>query len=227
MWESKALISKVTYDTGESYYQVLDCFGQTWNLDRVSNILSETIDSQKKQGLQRWKDRVGAEEAERVKLAATTTGTEMHRMIEDILVGKEVPEDHTNSNFTTYINNVDLSKYKPLLIEAPVYWIDYVHSKGFGGTVDAVLQDLTTGEIVVTDHKSTGKIRADSYYTDYKYQISAYWNALENLYNVEINRADINIASPEGFKCVRLSRQELQEYWNKFYIERFKKYYGI
>jgi hypothetical protein len=57
-------------------------------LPSVTTILSATESEEKKQTIAKWKVRVGAVEAERVKNTAATRGTAMHSYLEHYIVGE-------------------------------------------------------------------------------------------------------------------------------------------
>ena len=57
-------------------------------LPSVTRILDATKDKSK---LDEWVQRVGQEEADRIKNTAATTGTHMHNVIERMVAGKSLP----------------------------------------------------------------------------------------------------------------------------------------
>ena len=75
---SRSLIS------GSRHYDI----GQE-KLPSVTTILAATQSEEKRQSLQRWKDRVGLDAADQIKNEAANRGTAMHAYLEDHLSGKQ------------------------------------------------------------------------------------------------------------------------------------------
>ena len=70
------------------------------NLPSVTSILSATKSEEDKAALTAWKERVGKQEAERIKKESSTRGSNLHKFIEDFLHGKlnqDLIEDNNNS----------------------------------------------------------------------------------------------------------------------------------
>ena len=59
----------------------------------VTSILSETQSEEKKMGLEKWKKRVGAKEAARIKRDAYKVGTSMHKYLENYLLDRGYVDD--------------------------------------------------------------------------------------------------------------------------------------
>ena len=59
-------------------------------LPSVTTILSATQSKEKQESLERWKVKVGENEAERVKNVAATRGTKMHSILEGYIAGENV-----------------------------------------------------------------------------------------------------------------------------------------
>ncbi len=59
-------------------------------LPSVTTILSRTQTQEKRESLQKWKDRIGADQATRIRDQAAERRTAMHALLEDHLHGKSV-----------------------------------------------------------------------------------------------------------------------------------------
>lgn len=125
-------------------------------LPRVSDILSVI----NKPGLNEWKQRVGAEEAQRISRQATDLGTLVHAGCEEI--GRALRDDvaaaidHTADDRTrpfleAYLRYLEKRVRRVLLVEERVYHAAH----GYAGTLDCAVE-LLTGEPALLDFK-TGK----------------------------------------------------------------------
>jgi len=56
--------------------------GSTERLPSVTTVLGETQEQSKRDSLQRWRQRVGVEEAKKITQQAATRGTSMHMYLE-------------------------------------------------------------------------------------------------------------------------------------------------
>jgi len=62
--------------------------GSTERLPSVTTVLGETQEQSKRDSLQRWRQRVGVEEAKKITHAAATRGTSMHMYLEKYCLGE-------------------------------------------------------------------------------------------------------------------------------------------
>ena len=69
-------------ETGSRLYQVGE-----YNVPSVTTILSKTQSEDKRKSLDRWRERVGYQEAARITQKAATRGTEMHYVLEQYING--------------------------------------------------------------------------------------------------------------------------------------------
>ena len=84
-WNKKYQYKKyerVTTEHGQRTYSV-----EGKKIPSVTTILSSTKPKEAQDSLQKWKDRVGADEARKITQAAALRGTEMHYVIEQYMNG--------------------------------------------------------------------------------------------------------------------------------------------
>lgn len=136
-----------------------------------------------KQGLQRYRDQVGAEEAELAKKLGGERGSKVHEAISAIIAGEEVKIDSKFTNPNTGQPeelSADELRYLSAFVEwkkktQPIFltWDLTVYSDtyGYAGTIDAVA--IVDGEVWLLDFK-TSKVLD----TGYDMQVSAYGHAL-------------------------------------------------
>lgn len=149
----------------------------------ITTILSATRD---KSFLERWKKRIGATEAERIRSSAAARGTSLHSMVEAYLLNGTKgsgPWWDSIQDFLSGITNVHL-------IEGPLW-----HEIGFAGTVDLLAdwQGVTT----VIDWKTARSVRRTAWVEDYKLQTIGYGGAANKLYkdhNFKVQRAHVVVA---------------------------------
>lgn len=205
--------------------------------------VNTTIDAFKdKYGLIAWRNRVGAEEANRISKVATDRGTAGHLLIENFLqdIPQEIPEylepwwNHVN----VFLRN---SVVAPIALEYQIYWsalldeegnrCDGDHGKlcGFAGTLDCLATvDLTTlglegtSENMLLDWKFFEKPKDPKYMIGYGLQGAAYIAGL-NLHdicdwnlNLNINKFLLVCSHPGGLQLQYFSPEDLRFYWGEF-----------
>lgn len=156
----------------------------------VTSILSATKD---KTYLERWKNRVGQREAERIRVAASTRGNSLHEMVEAFLLHGTVGEGPWWTSIEGFLRDITGVH----LIEGPVW-----HPLGFAGTVDALLD--WRGVPAVVDWKTARSFRKAAWVEDYKLQTTAYGGAANWLY------ADAGFKVERGIVVVALEDQPAQ-----------------
>lgn len=211
-WANKVIAEQITGDDGFRVYKVRDQLGRELELPSVTTITSRTKSERDRKVLDDWKERVGQEEADRIRDTAIATGTAMHDSIEKFL---ETGESTGNDNYKQYYDGF-LSKYniEACLIEKPLYYYDDKLEIGFAGTVDLIA--IVDGELMLIDHKSSTKKKREEWIGDYKMQVSAYAKAASIIYNVEIKKARINIATSKSFQYFELDEHDLHNCWKDF-----------
>lgn len=140
-------------------------------LPSVTKILDATMDPQKRASLEAWKDRVGHEEAERIRQAAMRRGNVID---EQVLLFKDTGacDDDRIANY--------LAGYGFVAHELSV--VSTMHR--YQGRLDAVLQ--FNGRNILVDFKGSSRWKPSKYLEDYGLQLGAYFGAcLETGYNID------------------------------------------
>ena len=166
-------------------------------LPSVTTIASSCSPVGKIMALINWRKRVGDQEANRRTRNAVERGNWLHAVMEDLWNGEDI-ENHLESNqaFRPYFHSIEgflETIDRPLLVESAIVWYCPVKLIGYAGTFDmlAVLKD---GRIVLLDWKTSYKAKAEYQLADYKMQLGAYVQALEQMYGIEIDGAYCAIA---------------------------------
>lgn len=199
----------------------------------VSTILDKTMPGGKRAALQKWKDSIGEDAAEKIRQDSAANGTKMHELIENYLFGGfAYPEDSQCTGkagmmFRQYRRGfLDKAHLVPTLIEAKLHYAP--NGYGYAGSVDFCGGVQLPGEdepiLTVLDHKSINKIEnASGRMPGYRKQLAAYFAAIRYMYGVDVRRGIVNFASTKGFRQYIVSFEEMEIAWKLFYqdLERF------
>lgn len=180
-------LNNVTTDKGRQY---VDPEGNKYpSITTVLSILS-------KEAIQRWRARVGEEEANRISTQASTRGTKIHTILEKYVdndpsyLEGEMP--HNIQTFKDIQPIIDSNLNKVYAQEAPLY------SKhlGVAGRVDLVGQ--WNGVDSIIDWKTARKQKKKEWISNYFMQASAYAIMWEERTGRPIKQLVICIAGDEG-----------------------------
>ena len=181
-------------------------------LPSVTAILSATKDYYSKRAIASWKDRVGRNEADRIRDAAAERGTLLHKAIESYLKypNKRIYFTDSTKELFELVKPL-LDEVDPLHIESHTY-----HPKGYGGTPDLIAN--YQGELTLFDWKTSTKPKKSSYVTDYKIQIAAYIQAANWLFNLDIEQGIVVVVTPgaEEAQTFPITPRGLRSYTKQF-----------
>ena len=142
--------------------------------------------------IQRWRDRVGNEEANRISNKASTRGTKLHTMMEEY-VGNE--EDFAlNKMPTTTSLFLDIQPFVDNNLDL-VYGIEYpLYSDRLraAGTSDLICR--YNGKATILDYKTANKPKREEWIQNYFVQSTAYAIMVKERYDMEIEQIVIMIA---------------------------------
>lgn len=148
--------------------------------------------------LKAWKERVGEQEAERIRLDATDRGTALHALIESNLTGEAViiPDEAYALGQPNRDRIASMfSKIQPVLendieevvgVELPAQWSDPsgrcgLISNGFAGSIDCIAR--VEGQLALLDWKTAAKQKRLDRIENYRIQVAgAYRAAFEYTY---------------------------------------------
>ena len=216
--------SKYTYvqassvtDHGARTYDV-----QGLRLPSVTTILAKTKDQSY---LTNWKNKVGHEEAERIKNLSSKRGTAMHKFIEKY-IQESGYEDLTPIG-------VEAKPMAEKIIEiglTPVseYYGSEVtlHYPGlYAGSTDLVClhNDLET----IVDFKQSNRPKREEWIEDYFLQIAAYAMAHDYVHKSSIRQGIIMVCTPDRYyQEFKFQDAELRKWKHKF-LKRLDEYHEI
>ena len=190
-------------------------------LPSVTTILDKTKD---KTYLDRWKAKVGNEEAERIKNYSSKRGTSMHKFIEKHITGagyddlteigvqaKPMAQKIIDVGLTpvTEYYGSEISLYYPGL---------------FAGSTDLVC--MHNDKETIIDFKQANRPKREEWIGDYFLQIGAYAMAHDYIHGSSIEQGIIMVCTPDlYFQEFRFEGDEMRQYRHKF-LERLNIYYG-
>lgn len=146
----------------------------------------------KKEGLMKWRRRVGEDEANRISRKASGRGTAVHSIIEDYLNNKEDPCKDRMPDAVMMFKQLqpilDKSISKVYMQEAPLWSYKY----RLAGRVDCIAD--IKGKLSVVDFKTSMKIKKREWVKDYFLQTAAYSHMIEEMYGDTVDQTVIFIA---------------------------------
>ena len=152
----------------------------------VTTVLSGT--SKSKDGLIKWRNRVGDEEADRIIKQSTDIGTAVHEAIEKFL-NKEDWDDFDNSSDQILAKSISNKFIKDALNGITEIWgleVGLILDNLYAGTADCVglYKDIPT----LIDFKTAKKIKKRDWIEDYFLQGCAYANAHNVMFGTDIQQ---------------------------------------
>ena len=194
-------------------------------LPSVTTILNATETEEKKATLEAWKQRVGAEQADRIRDQAANRGSVLHRIVE----GYIKDEKHLD---LTELGEV-AHKMADILTESAidgrlteVWGVEpYLAYRGlYAGQTDLI--GIHDGKITVCDHKNANKPKRKEWlYDSYRIQLALYALASEDMFGEHIPRG-INFIVTKDLRYQEFS-WEGQEFRQAKYdaLKRVDQYY--
>lgn len=196
-------------------------------LPSVTTVLSATKDMT---AIDAWVERVGEEEAERIKNRSSNLGNLMHNAIEDYMVGKEPSFPKTmrgniaKSMFRKIKKEFLDKKVESVVgIEVPIYYPGL-----YAGTVDFIA--VVEGVLVIVDWKNSIKIKKRDWCSDYFTQGASYILAHDELFETNISEFRVVMASQPNdvgkvdYEEFVVKGEELEKHKDEW-IERLETFY--
>jgi len=193
-------------------------------LPSVTTILSATQPEEKRQALQRWKQRVGDAEADAIKNKAANRGTIMHKLIEKHILG-EGYADLTDAG-------AEATRMADTIIEKGLSkW-----SGWYGTEVTQYYPGLYAGQSdlvgvhgscdAIGDFKQANKPKHKDWIEDYLLQLSAYAMAHDQVYGTNINKGVIMMCTPDCYYQEFIIESSELKKWKHQWLRRVDEYYS-
>ncbi len=215
--------SKYTYVRGtqamEHGSRIYDFNGM--RMPSVTTILSKTKDQS---FLTAWKNRVGHENAERIKNVSSNRGTAMHKFLEKHI------EDVGYDDLTTLGREAKAMANKIIedgLSQVSEYYGSEVmlyYPDLYAGSTDLVCRH--DGMETIVDFKQANRPKKEEWIEDYYLQIAAYAMAHDYVHGSNIQQGVIMVCTPDlyyqEFKC---EGEKMRHYRHEF-LKRLSQYHG-
>jgi genome maintenance exonuclease 1 len=223
MKHNKAYIYPKTVRTtidGKRHY---DIENGKWKLPSVTTILSATQSAEKRESLQRWREREGEENAARIVEQSGARGTAMHKILEKYIIEEgyldqtEVGQQAHNMALQVIQKGLcNISEYYGS--EATLYYPGL-----YAGQTDLI--GLHKNELAVIDFKQTNKPKRREWIEDYCIQLAAYTMAHNYVYKTGISKGVIMMCSKDNFyQEFIIQGLEMKKYMHEF-LRRVDQYY--
>jgi len=171
-----------------------DIHGQ--RLPSVTTVLGQTQTKDKANSLQRWRDKIGHEEAKRITQEAAARGTAMHLYLEKYCLGEGYLDLTDVGNVAKHMaekivdRGIDNRLTEIYGNEATLYYPGL-----YAGAVDLVGQH--DGSMAIIDFKQTNKPKQREWIGDYFLQMAAYGMAHDAVYGTTIEKGVILMCSKD------------------------------
>ena len=190
-------------------------------LPSVTTILAQTKDQSY---LDRWKAKVGYEEAERIKNLSSKRGTSMHKFIEKHITGvgyDDLTEIGQQAKpMAQKIIDIGLTPVSEYYgSEVSLYYPGL-----YAGSTDLVC--IHNGKETIADFKQANKPKREDWIEDYFLQIGAYAMAHDYVHGSNIEQGVIMICTPDlYYQEFKFDGEMMKNYRHKF-LQRLSQYYG-
>ena len=171
--------------------------GQEEKLPSVTTVLGQTQPKEKRESLDRWRQKVGLREAEKITRDAAIRGTAMHKYLEDLILGQRsldlTPIGVQATNMAEIIVDRGLNDCSEVYgTEAVLYYPGL-----YAGSCDLIAK--YKDKLSIIDFKQTNKPKQREWIGDYFLQMGAYGMAHDAVYGTAIEQGVIMMCSKDGY----------------------------
>ena len=192
-------------------------------LPSVTSILKATQSDEKRASLARWQQRVGVDEATRIRDQAASRGSNMHLHLEKFILGQGhldlTEEGKTAKSMAQTFIDKGLCDLQEIWGSEVTLWYPglYAGATDLVGTFDY--------EDSIIDFKQSTKPKRKEWIEDYLLQLAAYAMAHNQVYGTDIRQGVILMCTPDNyFQKFQVKGQEFISYQHKF-LEKVDLYY--
>jgi len=187
--------------------------------------ITSVISHYNKEIFERWRKKVGEEEANKVTKQATSRGTDAHTLIENYLYNRELPPVQPISEYLFKIAKPELNRINNIYaLEGSLY------SKflGVAGTVDCIAE--FDNELAIIDFKTSKKPKPRDWIEHYFVQCCAYACMLHEITGISVKKFVIIMTCTNGEVVVYEERDKekyirlLTQYIKKFLKDKMDNY---
>lgn len=198
---------------GVRYYNVQ---GKEEPLKLVS--ITSVISNYKKDFFNKWREKVGVEEADKITRQATSRGTDMHTLVENYLLNaSELPTVQPLSQHLFYLAKPTLDRINNIYALEGSLFSEYL---GIAGTVDCIAE--FDGELSIIDFKTSKKPKPREWIDGYFVQCCAYACMLHELTGLSVKKFVIIMACEDG--DVEVYEERDKEKYIRMLVQYIKKF---
>ena len=170
--------------------------------------ITTVLSPRNKEGLMKWRKKVGNDVATHIANKAATRGTKVHKMCEDYLNGLDM--EHHKKDFLPYclFNELKDKTFDNINEVIGQELVLYSDKYKIAGRTDLIAE--YKGELSIVDFKTSTNERKDSYNENYYIQTAAYAEMFEELTGNPINQIVILVVTENG--TVQEFIKDKQEY---------------
>lgn len=213
-------LTRETID-GVRYYKVPG----TDKLVKLPSITS-VISYKNRQKFKEWEEKVGLEEANRIRRKSTSRGTDAHTLIEQYLNNEtEFKEVQPLSQYLFKQAKSTLDNIDNILCQEQAM---FSHTLGIAGSVDCIAE--YDGELAIIDFKTSAKAKPRAWIEDYFVQCAAYACMLYEMKGIIVKKFVIIMTCEDGEVKVYEERDKskyinlLSEYIREFVEDKLQQY---
>ena len=199
--------------------------GEEQKLPSVTTVLGQTQPKEKQESLDRWRQRVGLREAQKITRDAAIRGTAMHKYLEDLIRGER------SLDLTPL--GVEATKMAEIIVDrglndcSEIYGTEAVlyYPGLYAGSCDLIAN--YKDKLSIIDFKQTNKPKQREWIGDYFLQMAAYGMAHDAVYGTSIEQGVIMICSKDGYyQQFMIEGEEFRDAKHKF-LGRLDEFYSM
>jgi len=179
--------------------------------------ITSVISHYKKDFFNKWRERVGVEEADKITRQATSRGTDMHTLVEDYLNNRELSNVQPLSQHLFYLAKPTLDRINNIYALEGSLYSEYL---GIAGTVDCIAE--FDGELSIIDFKTSKKPKPREWIDGYFVQCCAYACMLHELTGLSVKKFVIIMACEDGE--VEIYEERDKEKYIRMLVQYIKKF---
>ena len=188
----------------------------------VTTILSRTKDQS---FLDRWRAKIGYEEAERIKNYSSKRGTSMHKFLEKHITGAGYEDLTEIGQQAKPMAQKIIDKGLTPITEYYGSEVTLHYPDLYAGATDLVC--FYEGKETIVDFKQANKPKREEWIEDYYIQIAAYAMAHDHVHNSNIEQGIIMVCTPDlYYQEFKFDGDQMRQYRHKF-LERLSQYHVL
>ena len=194
-------------------------------LPSVTTILNATKSQEAIDSINKWKEKVGEEQATRIKEQAASRGTNMHLHLERHIMGEGHLDLTEEGKIAKVMADTIIAKGLKDLQEIWGSEVTLFYPNLYAGAADLV--GTYDYEDSIIDFKQSNKPKKREWIEDYFMQLGAYAMAHNQVYKTEITQGVILMCTPDNyFQKFQVKGKEFVKYQHKFLekVDQFKNY---